>query len=245
MNKANEKYILTTKLFCGECKTMLNGESGNNGKNIKYRYYKCASARRHECDLKPVKKDVIEDFVVNNAVNMLKDKKTVDAIVSSILQLIEEENNSVLPALEAQLKEVRKAIMNLVKVAEEGLATRSTKEKLEELENTEDELKANIEREKASKPAITEDMIRFTLNKYVNLDLTVEKNREMIVDGLVGSVLIFNDGKVILTLNFRNEPIVSSLDEIISSANSCSDNACFASPKKSATIVADFFIQAA
>ena len=87
-------------------------------------------------------------------------------------------------------------------------------------------------------------MIRFTLNKYVNLDLTVEKNREMIVDGLVGSVLIFNDGKVILTLNFKNEPIISSLDEIIAAANACSDNACFASPKKSATLVADFFIQA-
>ncbi len=53
--------------------------------------------------------------------------------------------------------------------------------------------------------------------------LKIQKNREKIADGLVGSVLLFADGKVIVTLNFRDEPIVSTLDEIIPATNTCSD----------------------
>jgi len=54
------------------------------------------------------------------------------------------------------------------------------------------------------------------------MNLKIQKNREKIVDGLVGSVLLFADGKVIVTLNFRDEPIVSTLDEIIPATNTCS-----------------------
>ena len=38
------------------------GESGyKNG--VLHRYYKCASAKRHECKKKPIRKDVIEDGI--------------------------------------------------------------------------------------------------------------------------------------------------------------------------------------
>ena len=49
-SKAPERYLLTTKLFCGTCKCMLVGDSANRPNGVIYRYYKCAGAKRHECD---------------------------------------------------------------------------------------------------------------------------------------------------------------------------------------------------
>lgn len=56
--KANEEYLLTTKLFCGTCERLMTGESGTSGtKGIKYYYYKCGGAKRHlGCKRKAIKK---------------------------------------------------------------------------------------------------------------------------------------------------------------------------------------------
>ena len=76
---ARERYILTTKLFCGECMSMMVGDSVNK-KDLTYRYYKCASAKRHECDSKPVRKELIEDYVIRKTMESISDDKTMTAI---------------------------------------------------------------------------------------------------------------------------------------------------------------------
>lgn len=227
-NKAKEKYILTTKLFCGECKTMLVGESANK-KNGTYRYYKCASAKRHECKLKPIRKELIEDFVIRKAMESISDEETVNTIIGQILKLFDEEN-VVIPALERQLRDVQKSIDNMVKAIEMGVCTRSTKARLEELEAEEDKLKKDIERERVSTPTLTEEQLRFFLDKYAHLDISVQQNREKIVDDLIGSIILYGDGRLIITFNYRNEPVQTTLDEIIAAANHSSDIDCLASP---------------
>ncbi|MFR5786139.1 MAG: zinc ribbon domain-containing protein [Christensenellales bacterium] len=43
--KADEDYLLTTKLFCGDCGRLMAGECGTSGTNsVKYYYYKCGGA---------------------------------------------------------------------------------------------------------------------------------------------------------------------------------------------------------
>ena len=232
-NKAKVRYILTTKLFCGECKSMLVGESGQK-KNGIYRYYKCASARRHECDLKPVRKELIESFVITKALQSISDKKTVDGIIKQIMSLLDEEN-VILPALEQQLKNVQKAIDNIMKAIEAGVFTKTTKTKLEELEREEDDLKEQIECEKLSEPTLTEEQIRFFLGRYLTLDTKIEKNREKIIDDLIGNIIIYRDGRVIITFNYKNEPLTSTLDEIIAAAKGSSDIADVGSPDEQKT----------
>ena len=63
-HKAEDEYLLTTKLFCGKCQCYMVGESGI-GRNKVHRYYKCASVKNHKgCDKKTVKKDWIENLVI-------------------------------------------------------------------------------------------------------------------------------------------------------------------------------------
>ena len=44
--KAEEEYLLTTKLFCGHCGRMMIGEGGKSHTGVIHRYYKCNGAKR-------------------------------------------------------------------------------------------------------------------------------------------------------------------------------------------------------
>ena len=46
-HKAEDDYLLTTKLFCGLCGAYLVGESGHGKSGNVHRYYKCATAKKH------------------------------------------------------------------------------------------------------------------------------------------------------------------------------------------------------
>ena len=46
--KAEDDYLLTTKLFCGYCGALMFGESGTSRTGEVHRYYKCATAKKHK-----------------------------------------------------------------------------------------------------------------------------------------------------------------------------------------------------
>ena len=55
--KADEEYLLTTKLLCGKCGALMFGESGTSATGRTYYYYKCANVKRRKgCNKKTVQK---------------------------------------------------------------------------------------------------------------------------------------------------------------------------------------------
>ena len=228
--KAPERYLLTTKLFCGTCQSMFVGDSANKLNGTIYRYYKCASAKRHECDRKAIRKDWIEDKVIEEISAWLNNDKLVSKMADDVMALLDEDNEMVL-ALEAQLKDVRDSIDNIMKAIEKGVVTRSTKSRLEELEAEEEKIILNIKLEEAKRPKITKEFIIFTLNKFRNLDLRFEKNKERLIDGLVKAIFVYDD-YIKLILTFDDKPInIPTSDEIENMANS-SDIQSNVSPTK-------------
>ena len=228
-NKAEEKYVLTTKLFCGKCHTMMVGDSAQKKNGNIYRYYKCASAKRHECDKKAVRKEWIEELVLNKVIKVLFDDEALDKIADEIVALLDEDNK-VIPLLEAQLKEVRKSIDNVMKAIEAGIITRSTKAKLEELEAEEEQIQLNILKEQTSSPKLTKEQILFVLDEFCKLDLTLERNRERLIDSLVKCVLLY-DNKLVITFNFKNEPVTVPTREEFDAIEKSSETRAFASPQ--------------
>ena len=62
-HKAEESYLLTTKLYCGKCGALMFGESGVSHTGKMYTYYKCAAAKKKKtCDKKAVRKQWLEDL---------------------------------------------------------------------------------------------------------------------------------------------------------------------------------------
>lgn len=131
----------------------------------------------------------IEDKVIEGLTIILNDNAIFSAMADKLLELFEEDN-VVVPALEAQLKEVQKSIANLIKAVEQGLVTRSTKSRLEELEAEEETLKESIFIEQNKVPQLSKEQILCVLERFRSLDLSVERNRERLVD-LSSSVSYF------------------------------------------------------
>ena len=140
-HKAEEDYLLTTKLFCGYCGAYLCDESGTSHTGTTHRYYKCVSVKkkRTNCHKKSVKKDWIEDLLVSETMKMVMDDNAIEAIVAMLMDLQNQENVN-LPLYERQLKETEQGIQNLFNAIQQGILTKSTKGRLEELEAAKEEL---------------------------------------------------------------------------------------------------------
>ncbi len=228
--KAPDRYLLTTKLFCGLCKTMMVGDSANKPNGVIYRYYKCAAAKRHQCDKKAVRKDWIEDKVLAFLVSLLHDEETLDRIADEIIALLDK-GNDMIPALQSQLKHVRSGIQNMMNAIEMGVVTRNTKARLQELEAEEDRLIAAIKEEEAKMPKIDKEMILFTLHRYRDLDLHIQKNKERLIDGLVKAIYLYDD-KLVFYLTYTDDPVTIPTAEELDTMENSSDVSALSSPKR-------------
>lgn len=215
-SKADETYLLTTKLFCGKCGRMMVGESGTSMTGAKHYYYKCGSAKRKTgCDKKAVKKDWIENIVVNYALQIVMDNDTLSRIADMLLDLQNKESTT-LPALKNQLQETEKGIDNLLNAIQQGILTPSTKQRLEELEETKERLKVSILQEELQRPKLTREEVLTWLHAFRNLDPTKPEHRQRLIDSFINAVYIYDD-KIILTFNYRDGSETVSLDDIKSS----------------------------
>ena len=142
--KAEERYLLTTKLFCGKCGRMMVGECGTSRAGLKHYYYKCGSAKRKTgCDKKAVRKQWIEDLVVEHTMKIVVDGPSMERITDRLLSLQGEENHD-LKLLESRLANTEKGISNMLDAIQAGIITASTKQRLAELEAEKEELEQQI-----------------------------------------------------------------------------------------------------
>ncbi len=87
-HKAEESYLLTTKLYCGKCGALMFGESGVSHTGKMYTYYKCAAAKKKKtCDKKAVRKQWLEDLVVNETMKLVEDDASMNAIIAKVMEL--------------------------------------------------------------------------------------------------------------------------------------------------------------
>ena len=65
------------------------------------------------------------------------------------------------------------------------------------------------------------------------MDMSIPANRERLIDRLVGSILLYDDGKIVITFYYKDEPFVGMLEEIASASDKVgSDTNALGSPKK-------------
>lgn len=215
-SKAIVEYLLTTKLFCGECGTIMAGESGTSVTGRTYHYYKCGNAKRRKgCKKKAIKKDLIEKLVVEYTKNTVLQDEMIDRLADAIIALHESES-AMLPQLERQLKEVEKGLENMLDAIQQGMLTPSTKQRLDELEEQKENLRISIAQENLAKPLMTKEHIVFWISRFKDGDIDDIKYQRDIIDIFVNAVFVYDD-KIILTFNYKDGTKTITLDEINSS----------------------------
>ena len=230
--KAEDDYLLTTKLFCGYCGALMFGESGTSRTGEVHRYYKCATAKKHKgCKKKTVRKQWLEDLVVNQTMQLVKDDAAMESIIAKVMELQNKENTNI-PLYKKQLRDAESGIQNMLNAIQAGILTSSTKERLEQLEETKRELEARIAEEKLAKPKVTEEFIRFWLLRFRKLDMSLKDQRQALVDTFINAIYLYDD-KVLITFNYKEGTQTVTFGEAAEAASkgNGSDLDCFTAPE--------------
>ena len=213
-HKAEDDYILTTKLFCGYCGAYLCGESGTSRTGVVHHYYKCVSVKkkRTNCRKKPVRKVEIEDLVVAKVMELIQSDAFIDDVAHKLMEMQEQENVNI-PLYERELREVNRGIDNLLNAIQQGILSRSTKERLDELEAARDELENKIAYENLTSKKIEEDALRFWLMRFRKLDVKRKEHRQMLVDTFVNAIFLYDD-KLEITFNFKEDTVQATFGDL-------------------------------
>ena len=202
-HKAEDEYLLTTKLYCGKCQCLMVGESGTSRTKFVHRYYKCVSVKNHKgCDKKTVKKAWIEDIVVDSIRRLIMNDETIEFLTDQALETFNKES-TVLPILQKQYAQTLTAINNLITAMEKGIITPTTKERMEELEAEKSELSIRIMKEEMSRPKLTREEILYWFYKFRKLNPKKLDHRRTLINNFVNSVFLFED-KMVITFNFKD-----------------------------------------
>lgn len=212
--KAKEDlYLLTTKLFCGNCGAFMCGESGTSRNLTVHQYYKCVTAKyKKACPKKTVKKDWIENLVIDNIVKLLFDDILMYEITDNIM-ILQKRENTALPLLKQQLAEVTKGIENIVNAIQQGIFTSSTKQRLDELEEQKNQIEVEILQAEMQKPFLTKEQVLFWLHRFRELDVTNPDHRQRLVDSFVNAIYLYDD-KIVMMFNYKEGTKALNLADI-------------------------------
>lgn len=212
-SKAEDDFLLTTKLFCGKCERMMVGESGTSKTGRKHYYYKCGSAKRKRgCTKKAVKKDWIERIAVIWTVNRVLRDEEINRIADDLVALQDKEDLT-LPALRQQLEEAEKAIENMLNAIQQGVLTVSTKSRLEELERQKEDLEISILQAQLQRPRYTKELVVDWISQFKYGDVNSRDYQIQIIDTFINAIYLFED-KIVFTYNFKGGTETISLADI-------------------------------
>ncbi len=127
--------------------------------------------------------------------------------------MLQNQENTTLPLLEKQMREVENGIENMLNAIQAGVLTNSTKSRLEKLEAQQKELEVRIAEEKIARPRLSENQVRFWLTRFRKLDPNVKSHRETLINTFVNAVYLY-DEKVLITFNYKDGTKTITFDEI-------------------------------
>ena len=224
--KNTADYLLTGKIYCGECGGGMSGTSGTNQRKATHYYYQCVNKTKKTCEKKNIRKDWIENAVVAETIKNVLQPDIIDAIAEACVAISanESRNDEELNHLQKQLKDTEKSINGLMTAIEEGIITKTTKSRLKELEEIQERLEFDIKILNLNKIILSKDDIKYMLSHFIReSDEPSEEYNADIIKCFINSVYVYDD-KIIITYNIaskKNNSELMSSDLSLICANSC------------------------
>ena len=193
------EYLLTDKLFCGKCGSLMAGESGTSHTGAKHNYYLCTKHKRQgraACDKRATRQEVVEEAVLNAAIELVSSDEMIDFITDRTWEYYEKQDFSraEIEALRRELSKTEAAIQNLLRAIEMGIINDATKARMDELTAQQKELTASIaDHEIASGFRLTKDHVKFFLTQFRNKDYTDRECQKQIIKTFINSVYLYDD----------------------------------------------------
>lgn len=197
--RAKEEYLLSGKLYCGICEHGIIGHSGTSRNGSKHYYYKCSNSKF--CCKKSVQKEWLENLIVDETVRNVLTPDMIEIIAERCAAISEADNypQDEVELLKSQLSETEKSLSGIMTAIEQGIITKSTKARLEELESQKEKLEYEIEIAKSKVHVTTKDEIKFLLSKFVReTDQTLEEYSKDVIECFIHKVFLYDDRAVVV-----------------------------------------------
>lgn len=119
--------------------------------------------------------------------------------------------------LKSRLEEVEKKLNNLAEAMAQGIFSATTKRLLDDLETQKKSIETDIIQYQIRNPIVPKEQLLFALYNYRKLDMSVQSDRQKLIDSFVNSIYLYDD-HFIITFNYKNTSKKVSLKEINSSS---------------------------
>ena len=153
LNASSRKhnFLLTGKIYCGECGNRMNGQSRMNGKKVnkcQYISYRCSLKNNRDlCTNGEIKRDSVEGFVLTQLADYLFDDRLIPQIAEEYQQLQAEmtkfQSNEA-TELKKRLIDVDRKLDNLMEALAEYGNSKSFADKVSKLEEEKSMLESRL-----------------------------------------------------------------------------------------------------
>lgn len=221
--RAKAEYLLTTKLYCGDCNSMMTGFSGTSGSSKRvYNYYACKMAKEKQCRKSNVSKRFIEDFVILKAQELLTDEN-INIIAHRLVEYVENERDkSNINRLKKIIKNNEKERNNLfdsLKLCTTDSMRLSILEEMSKMENNNKDLELELRFEEANILKLSVPQIKYFLKNLRKGNIYDEYYRQTITDIFVYRVYLYDNNDIMIIFTIQNNDFrgkIPSKKELIS-----------------------------
>lgn len=195
-------YMLSGKLYCGECRARMTGVSAHNHAGQPYYYYRCTG-----CGHTRIRKDAIEDAIVRELCDCIMSDATIDRLIALVMQYRGQlAERSRAAEIEAQLRDTRRAKANILRAIESTTThVQTLADRLAELDATEADLERDLLREKSLVPEVTEDSVRFYFEQFRRGAIDDPAYRRLLIDTFLSAAYVYPD-RITVTFPFTGQP---------------------------------------
>ncbi|MCM1404514.1 MAG: recombinase family protein [Prevotella sp.] len=230
---AAEEYLLTGKIFCGECKRQYNGmRCKRHGKM--YVYYKCDNQSSYKnghpqksyCHNNSIQKSMIEQYIINELKQIVFNDAYIDQVYAEYEKYVKTQaiNTSMIETLKHKLQDIENSITNIVDTISRGYTSPSIMDRLTQLENEKNHTFTRIQEEKNTTAYIStskDDVRRVYRQTRAILDSNDFAAKKRIIANFVNKIIVYQD-KVEVYINLIPTVCCATLDLDILKTHLCS-----------------------
>ena len=190
-------YLLTGKLYCGECKSPMIGMSGTSHGGKLYSYYSCRAHMKdkHSCTKKPIPRDTIESLVAEQIKKIISRDDILNWLVDSTIDYMENNRETEeIKLLRERLAAVQNEKKNTLKAIRLGVVAQSVQDMLMQLEADESSLSAKLAlaQDRAKLP-FSRDLLAAFIESFRDGEVENKRFQEQLIDAFLIRAYLYKD----------------------------------------------------
>ena len=189
----------------------MTAETGTSKTGKVHHYYKCFKRKRNSstCSKKSYKQKDLENLVFDTTVDYVLKPEVINQIAEIIVERVNAEitKPANLVNLENELKAKEKALNALLSALEQGIVTKTTKDRMLALEAQKEELESKIALEKSRQTEpLSYETVRAFLTYFARKKYESDEAKNEFFNSFINRVILYDDRVLIFYNTDPNSP---------------------------------------